>query len=787
MLDATSSTPATLPIARTRLIGREAECATARALLLDEAVPLLTLTGPGGVGKTRLALAIASDVGAGFASGAVFVDLAPLADGGMAPTAIASALGLVPGPDRPVTDALIAHLRPEQRLLILDNCEHVLEQAAALAATLLAACPALQILATSRARLAIRGEQMLPVEPLPLPAEAQSAVAALAQNESVALSMERARAVRPGLALTETNAAMVAAVCRNLEGLPLAIELAAARLRILSVGALLAQTCDRLRLLQGGARDLPARQQTLAATITWSYNLLATEDQAFFRALSVFAGGWTAAAAAVVNDVPLDEAQLHLDRLVDHSLVRPMGDGESRYTMLETIREFGLQQLPACEATAVRRAHGAWVINLVESVWPPRMAAPISYAELKTLDLERDNIREALAWLIGEQQAAEAARLASALAEYWHLRGDFAEAQVWLRQVLHLEGVPPAARASVLYGAVIHADAQGDPEAAFSLAQESLALASQYGDALDALRARLAMNGPRYTLLPPTQAAANVNEIVRLAQQIDNANWLGYSAMSRGHEDLRHGRYALAVGEFDAAIARFVSISDLWGEMNASYSLALALYARDDLVRLAPVYHRIILLSRDIAAPWGIVRGIEGLAAIGARLGHGEEAARLLSAAEILIERMGHRLHPEGQQIRDSTRRLLQSRLSGADFDAAWEAGRLLTLPEATAEIQALSARLVFDRTSGAGVATEATVADLNHEVRQAQVAAFDLTRREREVLALLCQRLTDPEIAEHLFVSLRTVHHHVSHIFDKMEVHGRREAAALAARHGLV
>ena len=315
---------ATLPVPRTRLIGRKVERATARALLLDEAGPLLTLTGPGGSGKTRLALAIAGDVADGFADGVVWVDLAPLADPALVPATVARALGIVPVAGLPLEEQLERELRPRQTLLLLDNCEHLVEAASDLTADLLHSCPAVQVLATSRAPLHHRGEQELPVEPFPLPL-LDDPPAVLSANEAVRLFVERAHAVAPRFALTQANAPTVAAICRQLEGLPLAIELAAARMRLLSPEALLAQMADRLRLLRGGPRDLPARQRTIRDTIAWSYALLTPPQQALFRRLAVFAGGWPLEGAAAVagdshsavHDV-LDE----LGALVDQSLVR---------------------------------------------------------------------------------------------------------------------------------------------------------------------------------------------------------------------------------------------------------------------------------------------------------------------------------------------------------------------------------------------------------------------------------------------------------------------------------
>ena len=309
-----------LPLARTRLIGREAERGAACTFLLEEAVPLLTLTGPGGVGKTRLVLAIAGDLARHFADGVVWVDLAPLTDPTLVPATLAAALGVTPALNQPLSDTLVYDLQPRQTLLVIDNCEHVLGETAELIAALLPACPALQVLATSRAPLHVRGEQVLPIEPLPLP-DLDADLASLEANAAVRLFAARARAVRPGFRLEASNAPVIALLCRHLDGLPLAIELAAAHSAVLSPAALLAQMTDRLRLLADGPRDLPARQQTMREAIAWSYELLTAEEQAAFRALAIFAGGWTLPAAAAVLEQDERQTLTLLERLAAHSLV----------------------------------------------------------------------------------------------------------------------------------------------------------------------------------------------------------------------------------------------------------------------------------------------------------------------------------------------------------------------------------------------------------------------------------------------------------------------------------
>lgn len=778
MEPATSPTlTGSMPRPLTSLIGRERELAELTDLLGRGDVQLVTLTGPGGVGKTRLAIAVASRMAASFPGGIWFVDLAPVRSPDLVIPAIANTVGARSGAPS-VASIVVALGSRTPQLLLLDNFEHVVE-AASLIAHLLAEAPTLKALVTSRESLKIGGEWEFQVPPLlderePVPIED------LGQHDAVRLFVARAQAVDRTFALTSDTLPFVSEICRRVDGLPLAIELAAARVKSLPPAALLARLDQRLPLLSGERRDSPERQQTLRSAIAWSYRLLSPSEQALFRRLGVFVGGFTLATAEEVAGEIGGDLVINLVSLVDKSLVRQVeGTGtEPRYGMLETIREFAAEQLVAGgEERDARNAHAAWCVRLAEErrisgdIWNE---PPIPGRERPPVEIEIANVRAAMDWLDRSGNLPELARLVGSAFWHWHEHGPRNYAVRMLRRGLQGAAESPRDKTSRMWALdalSLFARNIGAFEEATSAALECQVLARELGDVL-AESTALGMLSYVALAKGEYEHSETLNHQALNLRLQSERGWaiallrgiLGQAAFGRGDRESarQHLETALAAqwssDLFDAAVLHgYIALLDCdEGRIQP---------AAEHLLGALPIWRD--LKSQENTSEW-----LADVALIADAIGDHERGARFLGSAIALRDAVGHAFVLPERAAYERVEQSLRDALGADAYERAWSAGAATRLQQSLDEASDFLERV--------------RAGDTAQKPEPAR-DPFGLTSRERDVLQLLAQGKSDREIAEALFIGTRTVESHVANLLAKLGAGNRTEAAALAVRQGIV
>lgn len=679
-----------LPYMPTTLIGRDTERAAIVDLLARPEVRLVTLTGMGGIGKTHLAVVAARDLVESFRDGVVFVDLAPLNDAEMVLPQIARAMDSRAAPHQGALAAIASVIGQRSLLLVLDNLEQVLAAAPEIA-NLLAAAPRLTILATSREALRLRGEREWPLHPLALPDPNTASEAEM--PAAMQLFVDRAASSDPHFRLTPENAPAVAAICQRVDGIPLAIELAAACVKLLPPESLVDRLAQRLPLLTGGPRDAPARQRTLRDALAWSYDLLPPREQRLFRQLGVFAGGWTLEAAAAVVDLDGEPDLLAgLGSLLDKSLVRrDAATADIRFRLFETVREFALEQLhQAGEAESARERHAVYFLALAERAEIDMHRADMT-RWLDPLEREQPNFREAFTTLESRGNIIDFTRLAIALSEFWFFRGSAAESMKRLEWALAANSLPETLRARALGAAGLAAFGCGAYAKAEAWLHESAKLAAATGDTWTRANSLLLHGSVAEHLGHEDVAWRMYEQTLDLARDLNDAWLTGGALVNLSDAAYRRDDIAEAERFAQEALSNFTAIDNgFMASMNLG-NLAQVELARGNIPAAATAHAESLTMAIEISSRWNVANAIAGAAAVSAALGDHQQAARLLGAADAEREASGHPRLPHFRRF-EQTHDAVRAALDAGSWTTHRQAGHAMPTGEAIAEARAVLA-----------------------------------------------------------------------------------------------
>jgi predicted ATPase/DNA-binding CsgD family transcriptional regulator len=768
--------PDNLPLQLTSFIGRGRETTEIEELL--EEGRLLTLIGPGGSGKTRLALAVASEVAQRFEDGVWLVKLAPLSDPDLLPQAVASVLGVRESPGTSLADTLAAHLGTRHLLLLLDNCEHLPGACVSLAEGLLRRCPNLRILATSRAALGAVGEALFNVPPLTLPDPRRGpTVGSLPEYEAVRLFVERAKAVRPDFTLTEANALAVAHICYRLDGIPLALELAAARTKVLSVDQISERLDDSFALLTGGGRTRMPHHKTLRATMDWSYELLTERERTLLARLSVFASGFALEAAEAVGTGGSIDGYDVLDLLaflVDKSLVLVAEhDGEARYRLLETVRQYGREKLEESgEAEPILQRHAGFYLALAERA---DLMSREQAVWLERLENEHDNFRAALALSLGgdalsEEGIRSGLRMAVALWPFWYTRGYLSEGRGWLESAIMMSGsVASSAKAAALNGAGYIALFQGDYGAARALLERSLALYRELRNDEGVASSLIYLGFVAVLSLQDLETVPALEEEAmglrpRLRDPLVVANLLLLSGLVA----INQGDLERAVSLHRESLTMFREMHDARGMGHCFNNLGFLALLRNDHEEAAALLRENLRLARQSGYKLATQYSFLGLGFVADSWNDPVRAARLWGATETMEETFGIKITPIARSAMDYETRVATARSHAGEtaFQTAWSEGRSMS-PEEAIDYALQEPELLDD----------------------AELPAYPagLSTREVEVLRLVAQGMTNAQVAQELYISPRTVNAHMGSVYHKIGSSTRAQAARFASEHGLL